>query len=216
MTRLLKLKPVVSYTTRAKRNSETEGVEHYFIKPEEAKDIMEKEQVIAYTKIGEIEYFATIEALNGSNVYIIDPKGLTYLRKHCGNLHLLVIYIDTLDAIRRKRAQKRDNIDFLAAFEKRNSDENDQFTEFENKKDWDWRVENNFDQPYAAIKKLTEYIRLTSIGREEDEDPILYCIIGRTGSGKDYLTTEAIKYFEENPVEFITLLDLFILPNNSS
>ena len=201
MGRLLKLKPVVSYTTRTKRASETEGVEHYFIKPEEAKDIMEKEQVIAYTKIGEIEYFATIEALNGSNVYIIDPKGLTYLREHCGNLHLLVIYIDTMDIIRRKRAQKRDNVDFLAAFEKRNAAENDQFTEFEKSKDWDWRIENNFDQPHAAIRKLTEYIKLTSFGREEDEAPILYCIVGRTGSGKDYLTTQAIKYFEENPVE---------------
>lgn len=201
MSKLLKLKPVVSYTTRPKRSSETEGVEHYFIKPEEAKNIMEKEQVIAYTKIGEIEYFATIEALNGSNVYIIDPKGLTYLREHCGNLHLLVIYIETMDSIRMKRAQKRDNADFLAAFEKRNAAENDQFTEFEKSKDWDWKVENNFDYPHAAIRRLTEYIKLTSFGREEDEAPILYCIVGRTGSGKDYLTTQAIKYFEENPVE---------------
>lgn len=202
MARLLKLKPVVSYTTRPKRSSETEGVEHYFIKPEEAKTIMEKEQVIAYTKIGEIEYFATIEALNGSNIYIIDPKGLEYLREHCGsNLHILAIYIDTMETVRMKRAQKRDNADFLAAFEKRNAAENEQFTEFEKMKDWDWRVENNFDYPYAAIEKLTEYIRFTSIGREEDEVPIMYCIIGRTGSGKDYLITQAIKYFEENPVE---------------
>lgn len=195
------LKPVVSYTTREKREKETNGVEHYFITPEEAKEKLVTEHILAYTKIGEIEYFATLEALNDSNLYIIDPKGIIYLKEHFPKLNIKVIYIMTDNDLRIERAKQRDNKDFLKAFEKRNTDEDEQFTKFEESEDWDIIIYNN-GKAEDATKELVDYVMYTThnaLVRGKD-DP-LYCVAGRTGSGKDYITTCAIKHFQIQPVE---------------
>lgn len=75
-----KAKAVCSYTTRPKRENETEAVDHYFVTKEEFDKIKkENEQnVLAYTKIGEhgYEYMALINELDTSNIYIINPNGM--------------------------------------------------------------------------------------------------------------------------------------------
>lgn len=195
------LKPVVSYTTRGKREKETEGIEHYFITPEEARVKLETEQILAYIKIGEIEYFATVEALNGSNLYIIDPKGIKYLKSHFPKMNLTVIYIMTDEELRMKRARERDNEDFIKSFEKRNAAENEQFSEFEQNKEWDILLTNNGD-PKDCIQEFYDYV----VGKQMDDikngsEPTLFLVAGRSGSGKDYITTETIKRFELKPLE---------------
>ena len=198
----LKLKFVVSYTTREKREKETEGVEHYFISPEAAKEKLHTEQILAYTKIGEIEYFSTLETLNDSNLYIIDPLGIKYLRSNFPKLHIKVIYIMTDSDLRMKRAKSRDNKDFIKSFEKRNAAEDKQFTEFENEKSYDYIIFNNNEQK-SAVKVLIDYIvQTTKDSLRSDKDLPLYCIVGRTGSGKDSICQEAIKYFENTTSEF--------------
>ena len=195
------LKPVVSYTTRGKREKETEGIENYFITPEEARVKLETEQILAYTKIGEIEYFATVEALNGSNLYIIDPIGIKYLKSHFPKMNLNVIYIMTDEELRIKRARERDNEDFIKSFEKRNAAENEQFSEFEQNKEWDILLTNNGD-PKDCIQEFYDYV----VGRQWDDikngsEPTLFLVAGRSGSGKDYITTETIKRFALKPLE---------------
>lgn len=181
------LKPVVSYTTREKREKETDGVEHYFITPEEAKIKLKTEHILAYTEINGIEYFSTIEALNDSNLYIIDPKGIRYIKDHFPKLKIKVIYIMTDNNIRLQRAKLRDNKDFINNFEKRNLSEDDQFTEFEKLQDWDLLLINNNGRD--CIESFLNYILSIS----EKDPTYLYLVAGRTGSGKDFITSEAIK-----------------------
>lgn len=198
------LKPVVSYATRDMRENETDGVEHYFITPEVAKEKMETEHILAYTRIGENEYFATVEAINDSNLYIIDPKAIKYLKEHFHNIITTkVIYIITDNELRMERARKRDNKDFIKAFEKRNAEENEQFTEFEENEGWDLLLLNNNDGTdciedfyYYIISVQTEDIK------KMREQGTLFLVAGRTGSGKDYITRQVIKKFElQSPVE---------------
>lgn len=198
----LGLKHVVSYTTRAKREKETDGVEHYFISPEEAKEKLATEHILAYTKIGEIEYFATLESLNDSNLYIIDPKGIEYLKRNFRKLNIKVIYIMTDPELRMQRAKARDNEDFIKSFEKRNAAEDEQFTEFEEYKKWDIILLNNNDGS-DCIEDFIAYVLSTMRDAiiENKPDP-LYCVVGRTGSGKDYITTRVIDHFKiKSPVE---------------
>lgn len=182
-------KPVVSYTTRPKRENETDGVEHYFITPEEAKEKLKTEHVLAYTKIGEYEYFATVEALNDSNLYIIDPNGVKYLKENFPELNIKIIYIKVDDNVRIERIKKRDINDYNTKFKPRNEAENERFTEFENSKAWDLLIDNTNE------KTLDMYIKIQDFLYKSETDSIsnnkkspLYLIVGRTGSGKDTIT----------------------------
>ena len=59
----IKLNPVVSYTTRPMRPNEQNGVEHLFISDSEALEILNNENIVAYTRIGEYKYFVTLDQL---------------------------------------------------------------------------------------------------------------------------------------------------------
>ena len=63
---------LISYATRPRRDGE--GDTHIFISDDEAKQFVDK--MIAYTRIGEYQYFATIPQLYESDFYVIDPQGV--------------------------------------------------------------------------------------------------------------------------------------------
>lgn len=193
----INLKPVVSYTTRNKRIGEVEGREHYFINPNQAEIILKTENILAYTKIGDIEYFATLESLNGSNLYIIDPKGIEYIKSKFPDLNYKVVYIHTSTECRMNRAKERDSKDFFEAFEKRNNSEDEQFTNFENNNQWDLLLENNDNCFEYCVNKFIRFVKDTSLDKSNKDRP-LYLIAGRSGSGKDSICREAIRYFKEN------------------
>lgn len=134
-------KPVVSYTTRPKRDSETNGVEHYFIDDLTAdKMLATTDNIAAYTKIGNYRYFSTIEEVMHSDIYIIDPNGFKSLYLGNNEIKLIPIYVTCNLAVAYKRALKRgDNID---AFEERVIAESKQFADY---KDYAYKIENNDD-----------------------------------------------------------------------
>ena len=66
----LNLSILSSYATRPRRPGETN--EHIFITPEEVEQY--KNDFVAYTKIGDYEYFSTKQQLLESDFYIIDPN----------------------------------------------------------------------------------------------------------------------------------------------
>ena len=144
------LVPVVSYTTRPKRENETDGVEHYFITKEEAKKMLDTCQILAYTKFedpnnkGEgYEYFTTVEGLADSNVYIINPDGIDYLKsnQHLKNeIEFISIYIHTPSFIRKLRVRKRS--DYKTKYKDRVKSEREQFRDFVKKKKYDYKIEN--------------------------------------------------------------------------
>ena len=127
----------VSYTTREKRDSEVDGVEHKFITEEEYDNIYKYKEKIAYTEINGYKYFVLKEDLINSKdeykVYIIDPKGFEELVrnfKNDDNIKIFSIYTKCNKTIRRRRYNKRES-NHKVSFEKRDRAETKQFDVFE-------------------------------------------------------------------------------------
>ena len=136
-----------SYATRPKR--EGEGNTHIFIKPEEV--LQYKNDMIAYTKIGEYEYFATYQQLYENDIYIIDPQGVNYMKKKIKDIKPIIIYINVDKQTRIKRVRQRG--DKEEVWQKRFVDELDQFTEFKKKANFDYGICNyDFDKAYKVLK----------------------------------------------------------------
>jgi len=91
------LEQVCSSTTRPIRISETEGKEHWFVRPEDYKWQV-KSNFVAYTKFNGYHYWASFQDLNGKDVYIIDKKGILYFKEQMikigSQLDYKVIYLD--------------------------------------------------------------------------------------------------------------------------
>lgn len=180
------LSMVVSYATRPMREGETNGVEHWFITNEEADKLLaDKDNVIAYTEIGDKRYFTTTECFDKDNVYIIDPKGIEYMKEHLKDKVIKVIYVYAPDKVREARAKTRS--DSLETFYKRSADENEQFTNFElTHAHYDLFINNKDDDLQYSVERVVDFIR-----RTYTEDT-LYLIVGRTCSGKDTITRNVL------------------------
>ena len=182
MRNRVKLSFIVSYATRPMRVYETNGIEHIFISNEEADKLLEnKEDIIAYTEIGDVRYFTNTECFDkGDNVYIIDPKGVTYMSEHLKNKSIKVIYIYASDEVRERRAASRQ--DKIDVYKERAKSEDAQFTEFEaNHHNYDLFVNNRDEDLHYSVDRIIDFIRKTF------SNDTLYCIVGRTCSGKDTL-----------------------------
>lgn len=124
------LKLVKSYATRPKRNEDEDS--HIFISPEESDNYPDK---VAYTKIGDYEYFATAQQVSECDAYIIDPVGIDVLTKNMPDETFHIVYVSADDMDRKINAIKRaeDKIKEEEIFDNRDMAEDQQFTEFENK-----------------------------------------------------------------------------------
>lgn len=151
---------VVSHTTRPMRSNETNGVEHWFDSKEEFQNILDNQTVIAYTKIGEYEYCATLEDIEDNCIYVIDPNGINYLKENFKNeVNIVVVYIHCAKELRKERASIRS--DYITAWKQRNKDEDRQFTEFEMNREWDYLINNNTEIDLDKIKKkIREVIKM--------------------------------------------------------
>jgi guanylate kinase len=143
-----------SYTTRPKRVGEVNT--HIFIKPEEVKNY--KDDFVAYTKIGEYEYFSTKQQLLDSDIYIIDPNGVEFLKSKVNDIDFkpVVIYINVSEEERLNRAKNiRKDSEYEIA--KRFKAEREQFDRFKLNADFDYSVSNrNIMKAYEIIKYIIE------------------------------------------------------------
>lgn len=148
-------KSVCSFTDRPIRESEVDGREHYFVSKEEMTEILATQHVLAKTEINGRRYCATVESL-GDDVkfYIIDPKGIEYIRKNANELGILpvVIYIKTSDEQRGIRVKKRG--DDYTTYKDRFLAEDEQFSQFEN-------VTNFLMYDFLDTSKIWEYLENT-------------------------------------------------------
>ena len=150
-------KQLVSYATRPRRDGE--GDTHIFISDEEAKLFVDK--MIAYTRIGEYQYFATVPQLYESDFYVIDPNGVEYMKfitqyKNIDDVRFVTIYINTPAAIRKERAVnfRGDNIE---VYFNRALNEQEQFTNFKAYAKYDYAVSNvDFDKAYKIFKNIIQ------------------------------------------------------------
>lgn len=152
-------KAIPSYTDRPMRPTETEGIEHTFLTAEQFDDLLAKEHVFAYTKIGDTgyRYCTTVEMLKGIDAdtvfYVIDPSGYYFCEKWKTEFNMKVVYVCADQAIREARANARNGE--RTTWAKRNDDENGQFTDFEKAMPWDAFVENNGDVADAKKEFVT-------------------------------------------------------------
>jgi len=161
-----KIVSVPSYTDRPMRPTETDGVEHTFLTSEQFDDLLKRETVFAYTKIGDTGYrycstVEMLERLDGDTIfYVIDPNGYEYCSSFKDRFNMKVVYVKTSDEIRRERANLRNGD--TTTWDKRSADEDSQFTCFEERKQWDALVCNDGELPVAehefvcAVNKLLQ------------------------------------------------------------
>lgn len=141
-----------SYTTRPPRKNEVDT--HIFIKPEEVEKY--KKDIIAFTKIGDYSYFATKTQLLDSDIYIIDPNGVKYLKEKCNGIRFITIFINVSEKERFNRALniRKDNIDDI---KKRFKAEKKQFDEFKLNADFDYSICNyDLTKSYKILKYIIE------------------------------------------------------------
>lgn len=124
---------VKSHTTRPKRFDEEDT--HIFVSQDEADKLTDR---VAYTKIGDYEYFATAYDVIGKDFYIIDPIGLVTLANNMPDMTFCVIYIKANKEDRKRHFVARQSCSKEEAekmFEERDKAETEQFDTFEAKID---------------------------------------------------------------------------------
>lgn len=134
---------VCSYTTRDMREGEVNGLQHYYITPEEMQNLLKAEDVIAYAKKESgVEYAATYHSLAEEAIYIVDPTGIYYLREHYAEkIDLYVIQLTCPEDVVEERIKSRgDNWD---KFIERRENEREEFDSF---KDWNISISTTLDE----------------------------------------------------------------------
>lgn len=156
----LGLKVLKSYATRPMRDGEEIESDHIFIQPEEVEKY--RGDMVAYTKIGEYEYFATKEQLMNSDVYIIDPVGIyeLLLKTKGMDINIETIYVTVPKRTLIERAKQRK--DDMEVFNKRFDSENQQFTDYEKSNMIHYRILNDGNIE-DSVEKM---IRIISKDRE--------------------------------------------------
>lgn len=157
MCETLGLKQVKSFTTRPSRKGEITGYEdHYFVSDEEFDEIT-KEVLVAYTEINGYRYGVTFGQLQQSDIYVIDPDGVKYLKEHCGDeLKFIEIYFSTPFELAKDRFIKRGGSE--EEFYSRYNSEDEQFIKYEEAAEYDHLFVNNMHFLKAA-KALYDLIK---------------------------------------------------------
>lgn len=112
----LNLKTIVTYTTRPKRNNETDGVEYFFIDKEKLDDFNREGKIIecrVYDTVHGKWYYLTVDDgqinLEENNyIVIVTLEAYSEFRKYFGDEKLVPLYIDLDDGVRLERALKRE------------------------------------------------------------------------------------------------------------
>lgn len=141
---------ICSYTTRPRR--EGEGDTHIFVDDDIYEEMLSEGKIAAFTEISDYKYWTTIEQLYSNSYYIIDPAGVKTLKAlNLPNIHLVTIYINTPESVRKERAAKRgDKID---VYRKRCLSEREQFRQMKKDMDVDYVVSNiDFAKAYSILK----------------------------------------------------------------
>jgi len=144
---------VRSYTTRPQRPGEEQTSDHKFIQPKDVDRY--RNEIIAYTKIGQYEYFATLTDIEKAKIYVIDPIGITHLKENLKQrsisyrLFIVYLYVDA-DTRTRRLLNRGDSIHTIQT---RNQKEENEFTDFENSHTYNLLIDGGH-LPVSQICKI--------------------------------------------------------------
>ena len=148
-------------------------MDHIFITNEQADQLLaDKDNMVAYTKIGKYRYFITVEMLETSDIWVLDPNGIDYmLQKYNGRYDLAIIYVSTSreTGMSRAIACGQDEADYNDRYEA----EDGQFSAFEDEMPWKYHI-LNLGTIEEDADKLEYIIRKEHRLREVERIPIKY------------------------------------------
>lgn len=142
----LGLKQVKSLTTRPPRAAELNNpdCDHYFVSDEEFRKLNNSKEFAAYTEINGCKYATTFEEIDNSDIYVIDPKGIQYLKEQCKDKYRFIeIYIRVPYLVAKNRYIERGGTG--TEFKRRYDQESSQFKEYENEQQFDYHILNDGD-----------------------------------------------------------------------
>lgn len=147
-----------SYTTRAPRPDEIANpadADHIFVSEAEYDKLTD---IIAETCINGNRYCTTKEVLKNSDCYVIDPDGLSYLKKNLEpGFRLAQFYVYADEDIRKKRFMERGKSE--SEFQVRSDAENEQFSTYEDEHGYDIIIFNNGNIE-DAVDIMESYVKL--------------------------------------------------------
>lgn len=104
---------IVSYTTRKKRDGETNGKDYHFIDNEAFKSALAHGLFIEYEEYSQDRYYGTLKTdyTDGDKVVVLTPNGLRQLKKHCDGLDIFSVLVEASLGTRVKRYIDRCGVD---------------------------------------------------------------------------------------------------------
>lgn len=112
MLECLGIPQIVSYTTRAKRDDETDGVEHWFVDDSQVPSLTE---TMAYTYFGGKHYWTLLEQLKHPvQSYVIDEVGLEKLMNsvhEIADVMIVDIRRDFIDVDKERQSRDAERIE---------------------------------------------------------------------------------------------------------
>lgn len=148
---------LISYTSREPRSANENT--HIFSTRELFEQHKAAGWVIAETEINGNVYWAIESQLEDKIIYVIDPRGLEYLREHYGDKYNLVaIYVWADREVRKQRFINRGAGETAEKFDQRDASETDQFDAVEQNKNYNFLVENNSDDWVTPFLRFWNYI----------------------------------------------------------
>lgn len=157
---------LISYTTRPKRDRE--GNTHIFVDDDVYREMLEKNQVAAYTEINGYKYWSTIDQLYCNDLYVIDCQGVEVLKSlNLPNLRIVSVYINVPEDIRRERAKSRG--DDMNVYRARCLSERQQFRQMKKDMNVDYVIPNiEFPKAFAVLKRIATIEGLLLNHTQED------------------------------------------------
>ena len=114
-------KPIISYTTRPKRDGEVDGVDYNYVSFEVFKNLYDSGKIIEYRSynttvegISDVWYYGTpgLDSIATENyVAILDINGANSFIDKYGPEYIEIIYLYVDNDIRKERAKKRGSFD---------------------------------------------------------------------------------------------------------
>lgn len=100
------MRPLVSYTTRQPRYEGEDN--HIFVSLDEFWDVRDYNELVGWTIYDNNYYCATREQVENSDIYTVDPYGISYFKEHYkGKKNPIVVYLNVSEEVRLQRMDER-------------------------------------------------------------------------------------------------------------
>ena len=129
------LKQVRSLATRPPRDGEITGYEDHIL--------------VAYAEVNGYRFGTTIEELRSSDIYVIDPNGIEYLKQHCGDgfKFIEILFSAPFDLCKSRYIERGGSEE---EFYSRYNSEDEQFTKYEEAEEYDHLFVNDMSFSKAS------------------------------------------------------------------